>query len=182
MPFMGQQALKLGPSGEHVWQTDWNECCAQPGGCGRCCSVGCCAPCAFGRVVRQLPPGSCCCAGNEVGACVGYALIGGSMYTAAGLFGVPCFATPVVGVLLACANYPVRRALKAKYGIAQHPDVCPDCAVVTFCELCALCQEIREIELRQPVMMMGMVAMPTVVEAPPMMTMAIGQPEMPPVK
>jgi len=57
---------------------------------------------------------------------------------------VPCFATPVVGLLLAAANYPVRKALKAKYGITQDPGCCPDCGLVTFCELCILCQEARQ--------------------------------------
>ena len=44
----------LKPDGFQTAETD---CCAQPGGCNRCCYVGCCMPCAFGDVAASLPPG-----------------------------------------------------------------------------------------------------------------------------
>lgn len=127
-----------------------------------------CSPC---------PLCSCCCAGNECGACVGYASVGGIFYTAATVLTcMPYLATPLVGCILACINMPVRRALKAKYGIATQPECCPDCGIVTFCELCSLCQMNREMLLREPPGMV-MMAQPAVIMQPmqPMQPMMMQQ-------
>ena len=76
--------------------------------------------------------------------------IAGFLYAGASIFGVPYLATPVVGLLLACVNYPVRKALKKQYGITSDPGCCPDCGLVTMCELCVLCQQARDDAIDRP--------------------------------
>ena len=57
VPVMANVApASLKPDG---FQTGELDCCGQPGGCGRCCYVGCCMPCVFGDVAASLPPGRC---------------------------------------------------------------------------------------------------------------------------
>ena len=61
-PMMAQQPMVMAIGNgssikQGTFQTEWTDCCAPPGGCGRCFCVGCCAPCTFGKIVGQLPAG-----------------------------------------------------------------------------------------------------------------------------
>ena len=141
-------------SNPEKWSTGAMDCCAEPGGCGRCCYVACCMPCAAGKVAGSLPPDNgACCAGNEGGACVLHGLIGGSVYAAGALFfGVLTFAmVPIAGALTSCFHVSLRRGLKRHHGITDASGCCQDDWVLACCcDPCAVCQELREIDLRRP--------------------------------
>lgn len=139
------------------WSTTAMDCCAEPGGCSRCCYVACCASCAAGKVAGSLPPDNgACCAGSEGGACIMHCLIGGSVYAVSSIFlGIlTVAAVPVVGALTSCLHVSLRRGLKRQYGIADAPGGCDnDWVLAVCCDPCAICQELREIDLRRPQIM-----------------------------
>lgn len=135
--------------------TAWTSCCAFPGGLGLCCSVACCAPCYFGRLVGSLPhDANAPCAGNAEGGCCLYATVGGIVYGAfACLVGpLALAATPLVGLLTATVHVPVRKAFKEAHKIDALAGGCGghDCLLAVLCDGCLLCQEVREMELRLP--------------------------------
>lgn len=140
------------------WSTTAMDCCAEPGGCSRCCYVACCASCAAGKVAGSLPPDNgACCAGSEGGACIMHCLIGGSVYAVSSIFlGILTVAAiPVVGALTSCLHVSLRRGLKRQYGIADPPGGCDnDWVLAVCCDPCAICQELREIDLRRPQIML----------------------------
>lgn len=99
------------------------------------------------------------------------------------LFGVGALAmVPIVSVFTSPLHYNVRKAFKAQNGIPHGPGCCPDLAYLCFCDPCVLCQELREIDLRRPVMTV-MSPMPTMVTAPQpgvmMMSATVPAPQQP---
>lgn len=135
-----------------VWNTRWDDCSGEPGGCGRCCSVSCCLPCSFGKLAGSLPrDNGACCAGNEAGACILHGLVSAPVY-GVGVYFFCCFAVglvPVVGALTSLLHTSVRRGLKRHHGIADEPGCAgADIPLAVCCEPCITCQELREVDLR----------------------------------
>ena len=152
----------------------------------RCCGPCTLHQCAFGKVAGSLQPGTACCAGNECGACFLHASIGGMFYAGGTLlFGVGALAmVPIVSVFTSPLHYNVRKAFKNQHGIHHGPGCCPDLAYLCFCDPCVLCQELRELDMRRPVVTMASpMAMPTMVTAPQqgvmMMSATVQAPQQP---
>ncbi|KAG2433989.1 hypothetical protein HYH02_012450 [Chlamydomonas schloesseri] len=108
------------------WSTGLCDWCAAPGGFGTCLYAMCCLPCAYGSLVERL--------GNEVtcgGSCMGACCY----YTLAYMFGINCV-----------VHAGVRGHLRAKYGIPG--DYCNDLMCTCCFAPCAICQETREVMIR----------------------------------
>lgn len=82
---------------------------------------------------------------------------------------------PLVGSLTACMHYPVRQAFKKQHGIVDK-NPCGEICCMICCDACLLCQEIRELEIRQPAQVV-MVAPPTLIVAPQMNPMMAAAPQ-----
>jgi Cys-rich protein (TIGR01571 family) len=96
--------------------------------CAICCYGFFCGYCLFGAVASHIKPGGCCSP-----CCT--AVIIDMVTTAVGLGGCSCFYT---------MSY--RTELRMMYGL---PEQCGnDCFAHCCCNVCALCQEGREIEAR----------------------------------
>lgn len=136
------------------WSTPLCGCCADP---KTCCYVTWCLPCAYGDIVQRFPQGSMCCAGNRNGAAASFlGLIfadfifsslknqkgaGNFILGTAGQAG----AEIAEGFLLSES----RRLLRKEFNIPNakdfwHSDFCLGC----FCGSCVVCQELREIKIR----------------------------------
>lgn len=89
--------------------------------CGLCCYGWCCTPCLFGENAEKIDGTNCVAAGL-----IWYLLTG----------------------LGCCCVYHMgkRRTLRQRYGLEEG---CGDCAITTFCASCAICQEARELKIRE---------------------------------
>ena len=157
------------------WSTSATDVCAEPGGAGRCLYVACCMSCAVGKVAGSLPPdNTAICAGNECGACVLHGCIGGTVYFfgTAVTGGALNFAfVPVAGLLTSWLHVSLRRGLRREH-LIDEPATCAenDWTLAICCDPCAVCQELREIELRRPrIMHPGAMVPPPQVMMNPMM-------------
>uniref|UniRef100_A0ACD6AQ15 Uncharacterized protein n=2 Tax=Avena sativa TaxID=4498 RepID=A0ACD6AQ15_AVESA len=112
------------------WSTGLFDCMEDQ---GNCC-LTCCCPCiTFGLVAEIVDRGS-----TSSGA-------SGAMYIVVGILtGWRC------QWLYSCFY---RTKMRAQYGLQETPY--PDCCVTGFCELCAMCQEFRELRNRGFVMDIG---------------------------
>ena len=157
VPFTSRFILiryKKGCMSFYGWKTGLYQCCRSP---AACCLVTWCPCLAYGRIVGSLPEGSMICAGDECGASASFCLLlaleslfrslkqqrgGGFLLGATGEFASDLGEAYVVG--------RSRELLRAKYRI-EKPMTCDqsDCFVAVCCVQCALCQELREIELRE---------------------------------
>jgi Cys-rich protein (TIGR01571 family) len=83
-------------------------------------------------------------------------------------FGLGALAmVPIISVFTSPLHYNVRKAFKGQNGIPHGPGCCPDMAYLCFCDPCVLCQELRELDMRRPVVtMVSPMHMPTMVAAP----------------
>ncbi|GLC53686.1 hypothetical protein PLESTB_000776300 [Pleodorina starrii] len=125
------------------WSTELWDICAQPGGPNMCClSLWC--PCVqYGLLLEQLPPGTVTCAGSVAGGCALFCTLWllGDLLSAVLLtkiFTLPC---------TALVHSHARGYIRRKYGIQSHP--LHDFCVTWCCAPCALCQEAREVVIRQ---------------------------------
>ncbi|EFJ48441.1 hypothetical protein VOLCADRAFT_91142 [Volvox carteri f. nagariensis] len=125
------------------WSTELWDICAQPGGPNMCCLSLWCPCIQYGLLLEQLPPGSVTCAGSVVGGCALFCvlwvlgdLLGAALLTK--VFTLPC---------TALVHAHTRGYIRRKYGIQSHP--LHDCLVTWCCAPCALCQEVREVVVRQ---------------------------------
>ncbi|XP_020519883.1 cell number regulator 2-like [Amborella trichopoda] len=110
------------------WSTGLCDCCEDP---ANCC-LTCCCPCiTFGQIVEIIDRGTSSCGGS--GAL--YAIL---MY----MTGCAC-----------CYSCFYRSKLRGQYYLQETP--CGDCLVHCCCELCALCQEYRELNYRGFQMSLG---------------------------
>lgn len=116
-----------------------------------CCTVICCPCVAYATIVARAPDSdSSRCAGNYRDACVSYCCLEMvASYNGGG--GRDAFASamlPMAGQLAEASIIAASRArLRRLYGIAEEDD----CCAAIFCKQCALCQELQEIKLRDPV-------------------------------
>ncbi|PNH05560.1 Protein PLANT CADMIUM RESISTANCE 3 [Tetrabaena socialis] len=121
---------------ENAWSTGLCNCCADPGGCGTCFCSFCCAPCQYGKNVERIPASEVYCGSNCCGAGCCFCLLGLMSF--------------VPGVGLSCfVHMGARNYIRMKYGIPGNG--CSDCATTWCCIPCALCQESRELTIRQAV-------------------------------
>lgn len=118
------------------WSTKLLDCC-HDGRVGQCCYVAWCTPCAFADNVARLPAkGTVWCGGNWCGSCW--------------LFGLMAsLSVPYV------QQMQTRKWIEDKYGMDQSPSCaccspcCKRCCIVCLCGYCAICQEARELDLRE---------------------------------
>ena len=84
---------------------------------------------------------------RSIFACFPATIAGGALYAGgAWLGGVGAYAaTPLVGLLTCWVHTDVRRAFKKHHGITA---VERDRLLTAFCDPCAMCQEVRELELK----------------------------------
>ncbi|KAF7086019.1 hypothetical protein CFC21_093826 [Triticum aestivum] len=103
------------------WSTGLFHCMDDPGNC----LITCLCPCiTFGQIADIVDRGTCSCAGS------------GAAYAA-------ICATTGMGCLYSCVY---RTKMRAHYDLDEGE--CPDFLVHWCCELCALCQEYRELKNR----------------------------------
>jgi Cys-rich protein (TIGR01571 family) len=121
------------------WSTGLYQCCADP----KVCCEACACPCVtFGKIAAALPPGSAPLAGDESAACFAY---WGLTAASGENDGIGAAATVAESYLVA----GTRAALRRLYGIPTEPGCCQsDCFIAVCCARCALCQEMREINIR----------------------------------
>lgn len=105
--------------GKHSFHTGMCDCCAPPGGAGRCMYVLCCPYCAAGDVASKVGGSFCpdCC--------------------------LPC----MFPFISSCLWSSTRQIMKAKYDI-RDGDCCTDCLLHWLCPACMLCQTLNEIDHR----------------------------------
>jgi len=146
------------------WSSRYCDCCGEPGGCGRCCYVCWCGCCAHADIAASyVPPGDeehgkFYCAGNWRGACLYFSLP--ALVNAAGAM----VGLGTVGSLLCgCLCCDRRGWVRAKYGVAGGKF--NDCMMVWCCGPCAMCQELREIDIRRTAAALARAA-PRPVDAP----------------
>eukprot|EP01025_Chloroclados_australasicus_P061022 TRINITY_DN7927_c0_g1_i1.p2 TRINITY_DN7927_c0_g1~~TRINITY_DN7927_c0_g1_i1.p2 ORF type:complete len:126 (-),score=4.54 TRINITY_DN7927_c0_g1_i1:232-609(-) len=87
----------------------------------------------------------CCLVCNGNGPCV----LGDNHSRVTGEGGCgPCCCYACLGMIMLCAiqGGKVRKTVRDKYGIAEDTG---DCCLHCFCGPCAICQEAREIKMRQ---------------------------------
>eukprot|EP00198_Chlamydomonas_reinhardtii_P012293 XP_001701630.1 predicted protein [Chlamydomonas reinhardtii] len=108
------------------WSTGLCDWCGAPGGFGTCLYVMCCTPCSYGSLVARLGP-EVTCGGSCFGGCCCYTLLS--------MLGLNCI-----------IHMGVRGHLRNKYGIPG--DGCNDCMCTCCCSACAICQETREVMIR----------------------------------
>jgi Cys-rich protein (TIGR01571 family) len=137
------------------WKTGLYQCCAAP---DICCLVTWCPCIGYGHIVGDLPEGSMCCAGNECGATASFmgllcfesvarsfAQNGGFVERVGGTAGE-------VGAEIG-ESYLIGRSrelLRQKFRIEKPRTFGQsDCFVASCCTSCALCQELREVRIRE---------------------------------
>ncbi|XP_024988113.1 cell number regulator 10-like [Cynara cardunculus var. scolymus] len=103
------------------WSTGLCECSSDLS----ICCLTCCCPCiTFGRIAEVVDKGTTSCG------------VGGALYSVLCLFtGCECI-----------YSFMYRSKLRQQYMLPEQP--CNDCLVHCCCELCALCQEYRELKYR----------------------------------
>ena len=105
-----------------AWTTGLFDVCAEPGGGATCIYATLCPACAFGEMAAGAPRGSFPCAGNCVGACL------------------------LVSCLPLLMNCLAHGGLRAAYGIRG--TACEDCLAAVLCTHCTICQQSREVRIR----------------------------------
>lgn len=144
------------------WSTGLYDCCSDP---GIFCQTFWCPCITFGKIAAALPPGSSPFAGDETSACFAYwglGVLAGAPQVGArarlgqggGRGGRVVFSAG--GAESAGANVAeaylvakTRQALRQAFGIPPPPDCWhSDAFEGLCCARCALCQEMREIEIR----------------------------------
>jgi len=134
----------LPPLREGEWATDMCDCCAEPGGLAACGYATSVPMCVYADNMKHQPKHSMCAAGNECGSCVSF--------TATALGGVVAAAfVPCVALLHPAwpLHLYARMKLRHRYGVEGN--CCTDCLQVFFCGMCVLCQERREVLMREGV-------------------------------
>ncbi|CAN8312226.1 unnamed protein product [Cochlearia groenlandica] len=118
---MEAQHLHGKPHAKVEWSTGFCDCCSN---CENCC-ITCLCPCiTFGKIAEIVDQGSTSCG------------MAGGLYT-------------LLYYLTGCAciySCIYRGKMRAQYNIEG--SACGDCLKHSFCELCALTQEYRELENR----------------------------------
>ncbi|KAK3264815.1 hypothetical protein CYMTET_26466 [Cymbomonas tetramitiformis] len=141
-----------GVDGNPGFHTRISDCCAEPGGCGRCLYVACCPSCAYGQDMALMDNRSYMCAGSCCGSCF--------LYFAVGAFPVVVLELAKINMMYlgnwtglissSCVVFGARRALRRKYGLQEpNSSALKDICLTTFCQPCVLCQQGREIAVRK---------------------------------
>lgn len=135
---------ELPPLREGEWATDMCGCCDEPGGLAGCGYAASVPACVYAENLKYQPKHSMCAASNECGSCVSF--------VATGMAGGIVAAWVPFAALLNPAwplHLYARMKLRHRYGI--NGNCCTDCLQVFFCGMCSLCQERREVLMREGV-------------------------------
>eukprot|EP00198_Chlamydomonas_reinhardtii_P010696 XP_001700033.1 predicted protein [Chlamydomonas reinhardtii] len=125
------------------WSTELWDVCSQPGGMNMCCLSLWCPCIQYGMLLEQLPPGSVTCAGSLAGGCALF----GALWLLGDMLGAALLTKIFVLPCSALVHTQTRGYIRRKYGIQSHP--LHDFFITWCCGPCALCQEAREVVIRQ---------------------------------
>jgi Cys-rich protein (TIGR01571 family) len=114
------------------WKSNICDICSD--GYGVCMHIWCCSCIAIGQNADLVDFDYTCCMTSTLFAILQIPILMPSL-----LFGIPICFSPTV-----CIHFPIRRKLRAKYGINE--SFTGEDLLFTCClPLCALCQEVHEI-------------------------------------
>ncbi|GAY58928.1 hypothetical protein CUMW_190620 [Citrus unshiu] len=121
---------------EGPWSSGLCDCFSD---CSTCCLTYWCPWITFGRIAEIVDQGSSCKFTNVIGHKI-------VLHAACG---VNCALYFIIAWLTGCScllSCGYRSKMRHQYMLKDSP--CGDCLVHVFCELCALCQEYRELKSR----------------------------------
>ncbi|KAG2483657.1 hypothetical protein HYH03_017460 [Edaphochlamys debaryana] len=125
------------------WSTELHDVCGEPGGFNMFCLSTWCPCMQYGMLMEQLPPGSAPCAGSVAGGCAAFCVL----WLLGDLLGAVLLTKVVTLPCTALVHCQARGYIRRKYNIQSHP--LHDFFITWCCGPCALCQEARELVVRE---------------------------------